>query len=108
MISGCAERGLPIEVVGSGSKRAIGRPMESAVTLTTTSLRGIALYEPSELVMSAGAGTPLSAVEVELAGRGQMLAFEPIDLALQVKVLTSLIIHLLKQLLNHLFQYSHI
>ncbi|MEE9547171.1 MAG: FAD-binding protein, partial [Hyphomicrobium sp.] len=80
MISGCAERGLPIEVVGSGSKRAIGRPMESAVTLTTTSLRGIALYEPSELVMSAGAGTPLSAVEVELAGRGQMLAFEPIDL----------------------------
>ena len=80
MISGCAERGLPIEVVGSGSKRAIGRPIESAVTLTTTSLRGIALYEPSELVMSAGAGTPLSAVEVELAGRGQMLAFEPIDL----------------------------
>ena len=80
MMSACAERGLPIEVVGSGSKRAIGRPIESAVTLTTSSLRGVALYEPSELVMSVGAGTPLSAIEVELAGRGQMLAFEPVDL----------------------------
>jgi len=79
MVSGCAERGLPIEVVGSGSKRAIGRPTESAVTLTTSSLRGIALYEPTELVMSVAAGTPLSAIELELAGRGQMLAFEPID-----------------------------
>lgn len=79
MVSGCAERGLPIEVIGSGSKRAIGRPIESAVTLTTSSLRGIALYEPTELVMSVAAGTPLSAIELELAGRGQMLAFEPID-----------------------------
>ena len=40
MVAGCAERKLPIEVVGSGSKRAIGRPVESAMTLTTASLRG--------------------------------------------------------------------
>jgi glycolate oxidase FAD binding subunit len=80
MIAGCAERNVPIEVVGSGSKRAVGRPVESGVTVTTASLKGITLYEPSELVMSARAGTPLSLIEAELAARGQMLAFEPIDI----------------------------
>lgn len=80
MVASCAEKQIPIEVVGSGSKRAIGRPMEQAVTMTTASLRGITLYEPSELVMSARAGTPLSVIEAELASRGQMLAFEPVDL----------------------------
>jgi glycolate oxidase FAD binding subunit len=80
MVAGCAERRIPIEVVGSGSKRAVGRPVDGAVTITTASLRGITLYAPSELVMSARAGTPLSLIEAELAARGQMLAFEPIDL----------------------------
>jgi len=80
MIAGCAEKGIPIEVVGSGSKRAVGRPIENAMTITTASLRGITLYEPSELVMSARAGTPLTAIEAELAARGQMLPFEPVDI----------------------------
>jgi len=81
IIAGCAERQLPIEVVGSGTKRAIGRPVDGAVTVTTASLRGISLYEPNELVMSARAGTPLSQIEAELASHGQMLPFEPMDLA---------------------------
>jgi glycolate oxidase FAD binding subunit len=81
MIAGCAEKGLPIEVMGGGSKRAVGRPIDSAISITTASLRGITLYEPSELVMSARAGTPVSHVEAELAAHGQMLAFEPIDVA---------------------------
>lgn len=81
MIAGCAERGLPIEIMGGGSKRAVGRPIESAVTITTASLRGITLYEPSELVMTARAGTTVSHIEAELAAHGQMLAFEPIDVA---------------------------
>src|SRR5262245_58038471 len=80
MVAGCAERKMPIEVVGSGSKRGVGRPVDAAMTVTTSALRGITLYEPSELVMSARAGTPVSQIEAELAARGQMLAFEPIDL----------------------------
>src|SRR5215470_6986725 len=80
MIAGCVEKGIPIEVVGSGSKRSVGRPIENALTITTASLRGITLYEPSELVMSARAGTPLTAIEAELAARGQMLPFEPVDI----------------------------
>ncbi len=80
MVAGCAERKIPIEIVGSGSKRAVGRPVDAAMTVTTSALRGINLYEPSELVMSVRAGTPVSQIEAELAARGQMLAFEPIDL----------------------------
>ncbi|MFM9940329.1 MAG: FAD-binding protein [Hyphomicrobiaceae bacterium] len=73
--------GTPVETVGMGSKRAIGRPMQTALELTTASLTGVRLYEPTELVMSARAGTPLSRIEAELAAQGQMLAFEPVDLA---------------------------
>ena len=72
--------GSPVEVMGSGSKRAVGRPAQAALSLTTSSMTGISLYEPTELVLSARAGTLLTRVEEELAGQGQMLAFEPIDL----------------------------
>jgi glycolate oxidase FAD binding subunit len=80
LVATCRERRLPIEVAGAGTKRSLGRPMQTAVTISTQSMRGISLYEPNELVMSARAGTPLSQVEATLAARGQMLAFEPIDL----------------------------
>lgn len=75
-----AEARTPLEIVGGGSKRAMGRPSEAAVRLETGSLAGISLYEPTELVMSARAGTPLAQIETTLADRGQMLAFEPMDL----------------------------
>ena len=70
----------PLEIMGAGTKRSVGRVSQAAVTLTTASLSGIKLYEPTELVMSARAGTPLARVEAELAAQGQMLAFEPVDL----------------------------
>ncbi len=71
----------PLEVVGLGSKRAYGRPMQTAHTLDLSGLSGITLYEPDELVLSARAGTPLAEVRHELAEHGQHLAFEPPDLA---------------------------
>ena len=70
----------PVEVMGAGSKRAVGRPSQAAVSLTTSSLAGISLFEPTELILSARAGTPLARVEAQLASHGQMLAFEPVDL----------------------------
>ena len=80
MIASLIERQVPVEVMGAGSKRACGRPVGAQAILSTALLRGITLYEPTELVMSARSGTALSQIEVELAARGQMLAFEPIDL----------------------------
>ena len=46
----------PLALVGGGSKAAIGRPMNTAASVSTKGLRGVTLYEPSEMVMSARAG----------------------------------------------------
>ncbi len=79
MVAGALAEGTPLEIVGGGTKRGLGRPMQAATTLDLSGLAGITLYEPEELVMAAYAGTRLADVERELAGRGQMLAFEPPD-----------------------------
>jgi glycolate oxidase FAD binding subunit len=71
--------GTPLEVTGGGSKQRIGRPIQTAASVCTKAMRGITLYEPTEMVMAARAGTPLAQVETALADRGQMLAFEPVD-----------------------------
>jgi glycolate oxidase FAD binding subunit len=73
--------GTPVEVIGNGTKRAIGRPTNAGLMMTTSSLTGVRLYEPSELVMAARAGTPIARIEADLASQNQMLAFEPVDLA---------------------------
>lgn len=68
-----------LELVGRGSKRAIGRPAQTDLTLDLSALIGVTLYEPEELVLSAKAGTPLAEIEALVAGKGQQLAFEPMD-----------------------------
>ncbi len=80
LILAAAERGRPVEIMGAGTKRGVGRPVQAAVTLSTAGLRGVTLYEPTELVMSAQTGTPVADIEAQLEARGQMLPFEPIDL----------------------------
>src|SRR5947199_5779254 len=67
----------PVEVVGGGSKRGLGRPLQTAHTLDLSRRAGIRDYAPSELVLTAGAATPLAEIERVLAENGQMLAFEP-------------------------------
>lgn len=67
------------ELVGQGSKRAIGRPSQTDLTLDLSGLTGVTLYEPAELVLSAKAGTPLAEIEKLLADNHQALAFEPMD-----------------------------
>lgn len=80
MMTQLAAARRPVEIVGHGSLRAVGRPLSQPVTITTASMRGVTLYQPNELVMSAKTGTPLIEIESELASHGQMLAFEPMDL----------------------------
>lgn len=70
----------PLDVVCGGSKRALGRPTNIESCLDVSALRGISLYEPEELVLSAGPGTPMAEIEQALAERRQQLAFEPPDL----------------------------
>ena len=69
----------PLELVAGGSKRDLGRPMQTPRTLDLSRLSGVRSYEPSELVLSVAAATPLDEIQELLAESGQMLAFEPPD-----------------------------
>jgi glycolate oxidase FAD binding subunit len=69
----------PVEIVGHGSKRGIGRPAQTGHVIDLSKLTGVTLYEPEELVLSARAGTPLAQIEALLAEHRQELAFEPMD-----------------------------
>jgi len=79
LIAWAAAEEQPLEILGAGTKRGLGRPVEAAHGLSLAGLAGISLYQPDELVMTAAAGTPLARIEAELAERGQELAFEPAD-----------------------------
>jgi glycolate oxidase FAD binding subunit len=74
--------GKTLELVGHGTKRAIGRAAQWDATLDLSGLCGVTLYEPEELVLSAKAGTPLAEIETLVAGSKQQLAFEPMDYAI--------------------------
>src|SRR5438067_9488597 len=76
-VAGALAAAEPIELVGGGSKRGLGRPMQTAHTLDLSRLTGIREYTPSELVLTAGAATPLAEIKRALAAAEQMLAFEP-------------------------------
>ena len=78
-VAGAVAAGRRLEVIGHGSKRDIGPPVAADAVLDLSGLAGVALYEPEELVLSAGAGTALADIEALIGQRGQCLAFEPMD-----------------------------
>ncbi|MDB5381359.1 MAG: glycolate oxidase subunit GlcE [Rhodospirillales bacterium] len=67
----------PFAIEGHGTKRAMLRPVQAAATISTRNLTGITLHRPTELIISARAGTPVAEVEAALAAKGQMLIAEP-------------------------------
>lgn len=69
----------PLEVLGNGTRRNIGRPMNTQYCLSTSALTDLLLYEPDELVVRAQPGMTVADLRAELDQRGQMLAFEPPD-----------------------------
>lgn len=71
-----AAAGTPLAIRGGGSKPFYGYPVRGE-TLDVTGHRGVLNYEPTELMLTARAGTPLAELEELLADNGQMLAFEP-------------------------------
>jgi glycolate dehydrogenase FAD-binding subunit len=78
-IKDALKRRESLEVLGLGSKRAIGRPSEATDILDLSFNKGVSSYEPQELVLSARAGTSMVDISAVLAEKGQMLAFEPPD-----------------------------
>ena len=69
-------RRVPVAILGGGTKAFYGQALQGT-TLDVKPLCGISQYEPSELVITARAGTPLAELEAALAERGQSLPFEP-------------------------------
>ena len=70
---------FPIEIVGSGSKRFIGKKLQCAKVLNLSKLNGIVEYLPEELYIKVKACTPIEEIEKILKENNQQLAFEPLD-----------------------------
>jgi len=68
----------PLVVRGADSKRALGHDPVGE-TLSTIEHRGIVNHEPTELVLTARAGTPIATLNAALAASRQMMPFEPPD-----------------------------
>ena len=66
----------PLRIIGGGSKLLLGRTVQGQA-LELGAHRGIVEYQPTELVITARAGTPLKDIEAALAECGQMFSFEP-------------------------------
>jgi len=75
-IERAAASGTALRLRGGGTKDFYGNPARGAI-VDTRRYAGIVSYEPSELVVTARCGTPLSELEGALEERGQCLPFEP-------------------------------
>ncbi len=75
-IKTAASAGTPLRIRGGGTKDFYGQSLQGEI-LDTTGLNGISSYEPSELVVTVKAGTPLAELEAVLAEKNQCLPFEP-------------------------------
>src|SRR5579864_1210814 len=79
LVTWAAGEGEALEVIGQGTKRGLGRPVEAPHLLDTTAFAGVRSYEPEELVLTAGAATSMAEIARVLDSAQQMLAFEPGD-----------------------------
>ncbi len=75
-VRSAAAAGTPLRIRGGGTKDFYGGALNGEV-IDTSTYAGIIDYEPTELVLTARAGTSLVAIESAMRARGQMLAFEP-------------------------------
>lgn len=66
----------PLRIQGGDTKAFYGQP-SAGTPLSTASWSGIVSFEPTELVVTVRAGTPLAELEAVLADKGQCLPFEP-------------------------------
>jgi glycolate oxidase FAD binding subunit len=81
ILSEASASGTPVEIFGGHTKADFGRPRREATAISTHVLRGIRSYRPIERIITVQAGCLISDLERELAPHGQMLGFEPVDVA---------------------------
>jgi glycolate oxidase FAD binding subunit len=69
----------PLEIIGHGTRRAIGHPMATNAVLDLSALNAVSAYEPNELIITVQAGAPLADVQSLIDSKNQQFAFEPMD-----------------------------
>src|SRR3954470_13402104 len=79
IVAEATARRMPLSLVGGGTKADIGRPAQTAATLSAAALTGVTLYKPSELLIGARAAPPPSGVWRTRANKGQDPPSEPMD-----------------------------
>jgi glycolate oxidase FAD binding subunit len=75
-VGAVAAAGGSVEIIGNGSKRFYGEPLE-ALPIEVAAHSGVIEYDPAELVITLRAGCKMREVEELLAGNRQMFGFEP-------------------------------
>lgn len=75
-VAAAAAQGEALRIVGGDTRAGYGHPVDGRV-LHLSGHRGVVAYDPSELVITVRAGTPVAEVEALLDAQGQMLPFEP-------------------------------
>ena len=68
----------PFELIGTGTKRDLGRPVD-ATPLDLSAYNKVIAYEPEELILECGSAARLAELQKLLLRHNQMLAFEPPD-----------------------------
>ncbi|WP_119392218.1 glycolate oxidase subunit GlcE [Taklimakanibacter lacteus] len=81
MVQQALSRKTPLEITGTGTKTGLGRPISTVETIDLSQFSEVSLYEPEELVITAGAGALLADIQSLLDASGQEFAFEPPDLS---------------------------
>lgn len=77
VVASAAAAGRAISIVGGDTLAGMGRPAEgTGIVLQTTSLDGIAEYQPSDLTIGVQAGMRLQTLAVTLSSHGQFVAFD--------------------------------
>jgi glycolate oxidase FAD binding subunit len=71
----------PLEIIGHGTRRAIGQPMATNALLDLSALNAVTAYEPNELIITVQAGAPLADVLSLIDSKNQQFAFEPMDIS---------------------------
>ncbi|MGZ3402859.1 MAG: glycolate oxidase subunit GlcE [Phenylobacterium sp.] len=80
LVAEAGAAGRTLEIVGGGTRRGIGGGEADSV-LSLAGLARVIDYAPEELVLTAGPGVTLAALEKLVAAEGQILPFEPPHLA---------------------------
>ena len=73
------EEARPFEIVGGGTRRAVGKPMGNLPVADVSGLSGIVKYEPEELILTVRPGTTLSEIKSALTEKNQCLGFDPVE-----------------------------